>query len=89
MIGARQDTKHDIEVEHTRTTRQRLLSVSEVAEWLGVSPAWVRDHAQGRRLPQLPAVKLGENDGKGLWKFLEADIEQFIQTCRRGDGVTR
>lgn len=54
------------------TTKDRLLSVSEVAEWLGVSSAWVRDHAQGRRLPKLPAVKLGEENGKGLWKFLES-----------------
>jgi predicted DNA-binding transcriptional regulator AlpA len=63
--------------------RRKLLSVSEVAEWLGVSPAWVRDHAQGRRQPKLPAVKLGVDDGKGLWKFLETDVEKFIQECRQ------
>lgn len=62
--------------------KDRLLSVSEVAEWLGVSSAWVRDHAQGRRLPKLPAVKLGEENGKGLWKFLESDVQAFIQQCR-------
>ena len=28
---------------------KRLLDVSDVAEWLGVSKGWVRDHALGRR----------------------------------------
>lgn len=42
----------------------KLLSVSEVAEWLGVSSAWVRDHASGRREPKLPAIKLGTQDGQ-------------------------
>jgi DNA-binding transcriptional regulator YiaG len=37
----------------------RLLEVSEVAEWLGVSPGWVREHASGKRKPKLPAVKIG------------------------------
>lgn len=62
----------------------KLLSVSEVADWLGVSPAWVRDHASGRRIPKLPAVKLGSEDGKGLWKFIPQDVENFIQTQRNG-----
>lgn len=60
----------------------KLLSVSEVAELLGVSTAWVRDHASGRREPRLPAIKLGTNDGKGLWKFLPQDVETFIQEQR-------
>ena len=62
---------------------ENLLSVTEVAKWLGVSPAWVRDHAQGRRLPKLPAVKLGEDDGKGLWRFLKDDVQAFIERFRK------
>ena len=63
---------------------RRLLSVSEVAEWLGVSRGWVRDHASGRRQPWLFAIKLGPAKGKGLWKFPEEDVYQFIQNqCRR------
>jgi hypothetical protein len=63
---------------------RRLLSVSEVAEWLGVSLGWVRDHASGRRQPRLFAIKLGPAKGKGLWKFREEDVYQFIQNqCRR------
>jgi predicted DNA-binding transcriptional regulator AlpA len=68
---------------NTFANKRKLLSVSEVAEWLGVSAAWVRDHAQGRREPKLVGVKLGAEDGKGLWKFLESDVEQFIQSCRQ------
>jgi excisionase family DNA binding protein len=55
----------------------RLLEVAEVAEWLGVSPGWVRDHACGKRKAKLPAVKLGD-----LWKFEKEKIEAFIESCR-------
>lgn len=61
---------------------KKLLSVSEVAEWLGVSSAWVRDHASGRRKPKLVAIKLGTPDGKGLWRFLPEDVENFIREQR-------
>jgi len=62
---------------------KRLLDVSDVAEWLGVSKGWVRDHALGRRQPRLFAIKLGPARGKGLWKFREEDVYQFIQDQRR------
>ena len=62
---------------------KRLLDVSDVAEWLGVSKGWVRDHALGRRQPRLFAIKLGPAKGKGLWKFREEDVYQFIQDQRR------
>ena len=62
---------------------KRLLDVSDVAEWLGVSKGWVRDHALGRRQPRLLAIKLGPAKGKGLWKFREEDVHQFIQDQRR------
>ena len=61
---------------------KRLLDVSDVAEWLGVSKGWVRDHALGRRQPRLLAIKLGPARGKGLWKFREEDVHQFIQDQR-------
>jgi hypothetical protein len=62
---------------------KRLLDVSDVAEWLGVSKGWLRDHALGRRQPRLFAIKLGPAKGKGLWKFREEDVHQFIQDQRR------
>jgi Helix-turn-helix domain len=64
-------------VEHT----EKLLGVSEVAEWLGVSPGWVRDHAR-RKEPRLPVVRLGEVRGKGLLKFRRQDIHRFIESQR-------
>lgn len=61
---------------------KRLLNVGDVAEWLGVSEGWVRDHASGRRQPRLHAIKLGPPKGKGLWKFREEDVYGFIQDQR-------
>ncbi len=63
---------------------KRLLDVSDVAKWLGVSKGWVRDHASGRRQPRLQSIKLGPRRGKGLWKFREEDVQQFLidQRCR-------
>jgi excisionase family DNA binding protein len=51
---------------------ERLLSAREVAERLGISERWVRDHAT-RRNPRIPAVKLGS-----LLRFRWADVEQFV-----------
>ena len=62
---------------------KRLLSVADVADWLGVSKGWVRDHACGRRQPCLRAIKLGPPNGKGLWKFREEDVQEFIEARAR------
>ena len=62
--------------------RERLLSVSEVAEWLCVSTGWVRDHANARRRPVLPSIKLGQGR-RAARRFRREDIEQFIQLCRQ------
>jgi predicted DNA-binding transcriptional regulator AlpA len=62
----------------TRTAPKRLLNVAEVAKWLGVSGGWVRDHASGRRQPRLRAIKLGPRRGKGLWKFREEEVQEFL-----------
>jgi len=43
-----------------------------------VSPAWVVDHASGRRRPYLPSVKLGK-----AVRFRREDVEQFIEDCLR------
>jgi excisionase family DNA binding protein len=50
----------------------RLLTPHQVADRLGVSDRWVRDHAT-RRSPRIPAVKLGT-----LLRFRAADIEKFL-----------
>lgn len=50
----------------------RLLTPQQVADRLGVSERWVRDHAT-RRCPRIPAVKLGP-----LLRFRLSDIERFL-----------
>jgi predicted DNA-binding transcriptional regulator AlpA len=52
-----------------------LLDPTEVARWLGVSAAWVRDHAT-RKSPRLPTIKVGK-----MLRFRPADVENFIQDC--------
>ena len=42
-------------------TTERLMTAPQVAEWLCVSPGWVRDHASGRRRPVLPGVEISDN----------------------------
>ena len=58
----------------------RLLTINEVAEWLGVSKAWVYDHAT-RKKPFLPCVRLGE-----ITRFRRAEIESFIQEHAKSNG---
>lgn len=50
----------------------RLLNARQVAEKLGVSERWVRDHTT-RRAPQIRAVKLGS-----LIRYRWADVEVFM-----------
>jgi Helix-turn-helix domain len=52
-----------------------LLGPADVAKWLGVSVAWVRDHAT-RKSPRIPAVKAGK-----LLRFRRVDVKDFIQDC--------
>jgi excisionase family DNA binding protein len=51
---------------------ERLLSSQEVADRLGVSERWVRDHAT-RRSPRIRAVKLGP-----MLRFRWSDVEDFL-----------
>jgi predicted DNA-binding transcriptional regulator AlpA len=59
-------------------TETRFLTVAEVAEWLAVSPSWVRDHATGRRRPALPSIKLGRS-----LRFEERVIADWLDALRR------
>jgi excisionase family DNA binding protein len=56
------------------TLEERLYTPQEVADRLGVSERWVRDHAT-RRIPRIRAVKLGP-----LLRFREVDIVAFVAT---------
>jgi excisionase family DNA binding protein len=59
---------------------ERLLTIDEVAAWLGVSKGWVYDHAT-RKKPFLPCVRFGE-----LTRFRRSEIERFIQEHVKTDG---
>jgi excisionase family DNA binding protein len=54
--------------------RPKLLTVSEVSEWLNVSSGWVRDHATGRRQPALPSIKLGKS-----LRFDETRVAEWLR----------
>jgi len=56
----------------------RLLDVAEVAGLLGMSEAWVRQHANGLRRPQIPNVKLGK-----CVRFRRAAVLEFIRSAER------
>jgi hypothetical protein len=54
-----------------------LLTLDQVAGQLGVSKAWVRDHAT-RRNPRIPVVRFG--DRRAVLRFRPQDIERFIES---------
>lgn len=58
----------------TQSTRddERLLNARQVADRLGVSERFIRDHTT-RRSPKIPAVKLGK-----LIRYRRADVESFM-----------
>lgn len=62
----------------TTSAPEKLLTVSEVAEILGVSEAWVRQHSNGRRRPFLPSVKMG-----GCVRFRPGQVTEFIADMER------
>ena len=58
----------------------RLLTITDVADWLGVSKGWVYDHVT-RKQPRLPCIRLGE-----LTRFRHKDIEKFIEEHVKSSG---
>lgn len=60
-----------------------LLTPAQVAERLGVSVDWVRDHSS-RKMPRLPVIRLGGGPGrKGLLRYRASEIEHFIVELER------
>jgi helix-turn-helix protein len=53
----------------------RLWTLDEVAEFLQMSPAWVRDHAT-RRQPRVPSIRLGGR--RAVLRFRPQDVRQFV-----------
>jgi excisionase family DNA binding protein len=56
---------------------EHLLSVAAVAEWLGVSESWVREHASGKKRPHMPALRMG-----GLLRFRREEIEAWLKELK-------
>jgi hypothetical protein len=60
-----------------------LLTPAQVADRLGVSIDWVRDHSS-RKTPRLPVIRLGGGPGrKGLLRYRASEIEHFIVELER------
>jgi hypothetical protein len=64
------------QAEGAQEKQLKLMSLDEVAVMLGVSRAWVRDHAT-RRNPRIPVVRLGGK--RAILRFRPADLETFIE----------
>jgi predicted DNA-binding transcriptional regulator AlpA len=56
-------------------TLSKLLTPEEVAELLGMSAAWVRDHAT-RREPRIPVIRLGGK--RARMRFQVDAVRQYI-----------
>jgi predicted DNA-binding transcriptional regulator AlpA len=78
--GSDQEGLSPLFAKDTRPIRQ-LVKARDVAKKLGVSISWVIQHASGKRKPYLPAVKMGP--GRSPLRFDPADVETFIDECRR------
>jgi hypothetical protein len=63
----------------------RLWTVDEVAEFLQMSPAWVRDHAT-RREPRIPSIRLGGH--RAVLRFRPQDVQQFVNERFQPGGST-
>jgi len=54
-----------------------LLTLDDVANHLGMSRAWVRDHAT-RRNPRIPVVRFGGK--RAVLRFRAEDVQGFIES---------
>lgn len=68
-------TENDLDTANRRKVNppEKLLTPDDLAEWLGVSAGWVRNHAT-RSEPKLPVVRLGK-----LMRFKASEIEEFLK----------
>ena len=69
---------HNLRAYEVQSTADRLLTVEEVAELLGMSAAWVRQHSNGMRQPAIPSVKLGKSV-----RFRRGRVLEFIESMER------
>jgi len=72
FIALSDPNRHDMNALHPSQSDERLLNARQVADKLGVSERWVRDHTT-RRSPKIRAIKLGP-----LVRYRRADVEVFM-----------
>lgn len=61
-----------------------LLTLEQVATWLQVSPAWVRDHTT-RRHPRLRVVRWGGR--RAVLRFRREDVQAFIDANVKDENI--
>lgn len=61
-------------------TTDRLLTVEELAERLGVKPSWVYSHVRRRSRDRIPAIRLGK-----YWRFRLEAVQRWLE--ERGAAV--
>lgn len=71
MISERQQLGEKYQVQMLTAQPIPPLTLDRVAELLGVSKAWVRDHAT-RRNPRIPVVRFG--DKRAVLRFRHEDV---------------
>ena len=65
-------------IDFRKEEPDRLMTVEEVARLLGMSAAWVRQHSNGMRRPEISAVKLGKSV-----RFRRQRVMEFIRSQER------
>jgi predicted DNA-binding transcriptional regulator AlpA len=57
---------------------EKLLTVEQVAERLGMSTVWVYQHSSGERRPQIPYIKLGRSV-----RYRASSVEDFVRALEQ------
>ena len=65
-------------IDFRKEEPDRLMTVGEVARQLAMSTAWVRQHSNGMRRPEIPSVKLGKSV-----RFRRQRVMEFIRSQER------
>ena len=67
----------------TATLAERLLTVRELADVLGIAPATLLDWCE-RKPPEVPHFKIGR-----AIRFRESEVLTWLESCRRGPAPVR
>jgi excisionase family DNA binding protein len=65
-------------IDFRKEDPDRLMTVEEVARQLAMSTAWVRQHSNGMRRPEIPSVKLGKSV-----RFRRQRVMEFVRSQER------